>query len=336
MRTNYEYLNDSSFLLDFAKEKNLELFIKIIVLTMQDKPIKEIQGRVLGGNINVDGNSAVRRTGSLSIFIEEKDVSYMEIGGLFSLNKKISIEIGLKNSTSHYKEYPILWFPQGVFAIVNLSSSHSTSGTTIDIQIKDKMVFLNGECGGTLPASAIFDEYEEIDPATGSYVIQKPTIVQIIYELVNHFGGEQLGKIIVSDLDTRIKKVMKWNQSNYLYFYLQENNGNLSANFSLVPYRVKDSKIIQKINKDKEDEENRFKKLNEKDYTTKDWQIEQDKHNKILEDLENLYKEDNYVWAKGKDEPVKQHDDVLDSLRYAIYSDMKLSGSKFNRSKFGI
>ena len=58
----------------------------------------------------------------------------------------------------------------------------------------------------------------------------------------------------------------------------------------------------------------------------------------ILEDNVNQFKSEiyNYVWAKGKDEPVKQHDDVLDSLRYAIYSDMKLSGSKFNRSKFGI
>ena len=30
----------------------------------------------------------------------------------------------------------------------------------------------------------------------------------------------------------------------------------------------------------------------------------------------------NYVWAKGKDEPIKQNDDVLDSLRYAIYTDI--------------
>ena len=58
----------------------------------------------------------------------------------------------------------------------------------------------------------------------------------------------------------------------------------------------------------------------------------------ILEDNVNIFKTEiyNYVWAKGKDEPIKQHDDVLDSLRYAIYSDMKLSGNKFNRSKFGI
>ena len=58
----------------------------------------------------------------------------------------------------------------------------------------------------------------------------------------------------------------------------------------------------------------------------------------ILEDNVNIFKTEiyNYVWAKGKDEPIKSSDDVLDSLRYAIYSDMKLSGSTFNRSKYGI
>ena len=44
----------------------------------------------------------------------------------------------------------------------------------------------------------------------------------------------------------------------------------------------------------------------------------------------------NYVWKTGKDEPMKVNDDVLDSLRYAIYSDMKLTGNKFNRNKYGI
>ena len=44
----------------------------------------------------------------------------------------------------------------------------------------------------------------------------------------------------------------------------------------------------------------------------------------------------NYVWKDGKDEPVKTNDDVLDSLRYAIYSDMKLIGKTFNRNIYGI
>ena len=94
--------------------------------------------------------------------------------------------------------------------------SHSTGGSSISVTLKDKMCLLNGECGGTIPASTQFDEYETLDE-NGEWVIEKPVIVQIIRELVNHFGGEQLSKIIISDLDTRIKKVMKWTGSTPLY-----------------------------------------------------------------------------------------------------------------------
>lgn len=55
---------------------------------------------------------------------------------------------------------------------------------------------------------------------------------------------------------------------------------------------------------------------------------------KVVRFRQEIY---NYVWAKsGKDEPIKLYDDVLDSIRYAIYSDMELGGKKFNRSKYGI
>jgi len=58
----------------------------------------------------------------------------------------------------------------------------------------------------------------------------------------------------------------------------------------------------------------------------------------ILEDNVDIFKKEiyNYVWKTGKDEPVKTNDDVLDSLRYAIYTDKKLSGKQFDRKLFGI
>ena len=58
----------------------------------------------------------------------------------------------------------------------------------------------------------------------------------------------------------------------------------------------------------------------------------------IVEDNVNRNKDEiyNYVWKDGKDEPVKVNDDVLDSLRYAIYTDMKLTGQMFDRNKYGI
>ena len=228
----YPYLKDSNFLFDFFRQKNLEQTVKITVLNFAEKPLKEIQGKVLNGNINIDGNSSVRRTANLSIFIDEFDASYMEVGGLFSLNKKVKIEIGLTNTTESYIDYSTIWFPMGTYVIMEISISRGTNGTDVSLQLKDKMVFLNGECGGTIPATVCLSEYDEIDPTTGDWVIKKPTMIQIIQELVNHFGGEQLGKIIISDLDTRVKKVMKWTKDTPLYVYIKNKNSDAITNAS--------------------------------------------------------------------------------------------------------
>ena len=58
----------------------------------------------------------------------------------------------------------------------------------------------------------------------------------------------------------------------------------------------------------------------------------------ILEDNVTRFKDEiyNYVWQKGKDDPVKQFDDVLDSLRYAIYSESKRNGKMFDRNKYNV
>ena len=82
------------------------------------------------------------------------------------------------------------------------------------------MCLLNGDVGGIIPASTQFDTYETIDE-NGEWVLTRPTIYQIITELVNHFGGEQLSKIIISDVDKRIRQVMKWIGNEPIY-YIEE------------------------------------------------------------------------------------------------------------------
>ena len=112
----------------------------------------------------------------------------MDMNSLISMNKKIYVEIGYKNITSRYKEYPIIWFPLGVYVIISSSIAHSNSDLTISLQLEDKMCLLNGECGGTFPATVVFDQYDTIDE-NGEEIISRPTIYQIIQELVHHFGN---------------------------------------------------------------------------------------------------------------------------------------------------
>lgn len=224
MSKHYPYLQDSSFLKLFDKLKVKEQYVKITILDFLEKPVQAIEGRVLGGSINIDGNSSIRRTCNLSIIASEHENDLTNVDNLLSLNKKVKVEVGFLNMTNQYKDFDIIWYPLGIYVIINPSISHGSDGVTISLQLKDKMCLLNGECGGVIPASTTFNEYETVDE-NGNFFLTYPTIFQIIQELVNHFGGEQLGKIIISDIDTRVKKVMKWVGSSPLYIIKEAEGG---------------------------------------------------------------------------------------------------------------
>lgn len=224
MSKHYPYLQDSSFLKSFDKLKVKEQYVKITILDFLEKPVQAIEGRVLGGSINIDGNSSIRRTCNLSIIASEHENDLTNVDNLLSLNKKVKVEVGFLNTTNQYKDFDVIWYPLGIYVIINPSISHGLDGVTISLQLKDKMCLLNGECGGVIPASTTFNEYETVDE-NGNFFLTYPTIFQIIQELVNHFGGEQLGKIIISDIDTRVKKVMKWVGSSPLYIIKDAEGG---------------------------------------------------------------------------------------------------------------
>lgn len=231
MRENYLYLQDPHFLYRVDTLKLKKQFIKITLLDWNENPIQEIQGFTTSGSISLDGKSAMRRSCNLSAVIPEANLANVtNVNNLFSINKKVFIEVGYENTTGEYQEYPILWYPQGLFIIIGASLSHSSSGVSLSLQLKDKMCLLDGSCGGTIPASTQFDEYETIDE-NGNYIIEKPTIEQIIREGVNHFGGEQLGKILISDIDNRVKMVMRWVGTTPLYLIQEDNNYTMTTNY---------------------------------------------------------------------------------------------------------
>lgn len=218
MTHDFPYLKDSVFLKKFDELKLKEQYVKLIVLTFDEMPIQEIQGKVTGGNLTLDGSSGMRRTGNLSMVADEYENDLTDTKHLLSINKKVEVLIGFVNTTDEYTEYGMIWFPQGTYVIISPNISHNSDGINISLTLHDKMALLNGECGGTLPASVTFNEIEDIDE-DGNIQVTEPTVYQIIQELVNHFGGEQLGKIIISDIDSKIKKVMKWTGSTPLYLY---------------------------------------------------------------------------------------------------------------------
>lgn len=233
MKHNYVYLNDSDFLEKINSDRQQTQYVKITLLDWEENPIEEIQGLTTGGSINLNGDSAVRRTCNLSMYVYKEN--YMRItdpNNMISINKKVFLEVGLKNNTDKYTDYNIIWQPQGIYVITACGTSHSTSGITLNINLQDKMCLLNGTCGGVLPSSIQFDRYDTIDES-GAYVTLRPTIVQIIRELVNHWGNEQLGKIIIKDIDERIKCAMRWIGDTPIYAYNDEGQYHMTTNKSI-------------------------------------------------------------------------------------------------------
>lgn len=241
MEKQYIYSTDDEFLQLINRQRIQDQYVKITLLDWNENPISEIQGLVTGGSESINGSSAVRRTCNLSMFVKDDMYSITDVNNLISINKKIFLEVGIENRTNQYLDEKIIWFPQGTFVVNSANSSHSSSGTTISLQLKDKMCTLNGECGGTIPASTQFDEWETIDDK-GNILLSKPVVSQIIRESVNHFGGEQLSKIIISDIDDRIKSVMKWVGNTPIYMVSNNGNYNLTTNYN----EIKDMEATQK------------------------------------------------------------------------------------------
>ena len=227
MKKHYPYLSDIQFLDKLYDQHNKTIYTRITVLDWWERPIEEVQGKITSASISENGDSSVRRTASLNVKIIDKDELYGNINSLFSINKKIFIETGLKNNLRHiyplYKDYDTIWFPFGVFVIQNYSVTHDLTGISISLTLNDKMALLNGNAGGTIPASTNFDSYDTLGP-DGDLHTEKIKINQIIPELVNHFGGEDLNNIVVNDIPNRIKMVQRWLSANPLYLYSSLSN----------------------------------------------------------------------------------------------------------------
>lgn len=229
MRRYYPYLLDQSFenangelekrafLKTIDDLLNQKQYVRITLLTWNEEPLKEIQGEITSGTLTKDGSSSVRSTCQLSLSVDSGSYDVDNTDMDFAINKKIFLELGVKNDTDGWSEYPVLWFPQGVFFIASFSWTSSTSSVvTMNLTLKDKMCGLDGTCGGKFPAAVILDEMDTQN-ASGQYVTEKVLVYDIIQELVNHYGGEPLDNIVIEDVPKRVKQVVKWMGSNPLY-----------------------------------------------------------------------------------------------------------------------
>lgn len=188
-------LLDKDFLKELDEFRHHDVYARITALSQGELPLEQIEGKVTGGSVNIDGSSAVRRTCNLSMIAQDVNINDFYWG----LHNKFKLEIGLKNIIN--ENYPdIIWFPQGLFVINSFNTSLSTSGFNISISGKDKMCLLNGEVGGQLPASVDFGVEEFVDKEKMITTKTKVPIKKIIKEMLHAYALEPYHNIIINDL----------------------------------------------------------------------------------------------------------------------------------------
>jgi hypothetical protein len=98
---------DKDFLYELNQYRHKEIYARIISLNYSEDPLETIEGKITGGSINIDGNSAVRRTCSISMIAKDVNIhSYY-----WNETNKFKLEIGVKNPFDKYqRDYPIIWF----------------------------------------------------------------------------------------------------------------------------------------------------------------------------------------------------------------------------------
>ena len=119
--------------------------------------IDELQGIATGGSINVDGNSAVRRTSSFTL-TPTKQITDISEKSLVWLNKNVEVILKVNNET----------FYMGNFLYQSANTTYDATTNTLSIELSDWMTSLdgtiNGQVGGALTTT--IPAYKE-DPDTG-------------------------------------------------------------------------------------------------------------------------------------------------------------------------
>lgn len=190
-----DYLLDKDFLKKVDNYYQREVYAKVISLDFNENSIAEITGNVTQGTINVNGDSAVRRTCNLTLVTSSIQVNEVD----WSLHTKFKLLIGLKNFVDD-KYDDILWFKQGTYVITSFNSQLNQSGYTISIQGKDKMCLLNGDIGGNLFAAHDFGKIETKHD-DGTSTLDNIPIYDIIREALHVYALEPYSNIVINDLE---------------------------------------------------------------------------------------------------------------------------------------
>ena len=128
---------------DITKDKRLHLQnyrnldVRIEVLDSNNNVLDTIEGIVNGGSISINGSSAIRRTGSISMILTDKVVP--KSGGLIWITNKIRIYIGIRDNASLRDDYTRYCI--GTFYIDEATASYDKESKELSLNLSDYMAY---------------------------------------------------------------------------------------------------------------------------------------------------------------------------------------------------
>ena len=105
---SYSYLNDSSFLKEFDKQKIKEQYIKITALDFRSEmELEDVEGKVISGNLNLS-DGAVRRNGNLTMIADDITIDLKNLNSIrrITLYEMFKSELDLLNKRDKNGKLP--------------------------------------------------------------------------------------------------------------------------------------------------------------------------------------------------------------------------------------
>jgi hypothetical protein len=212
-------LLNQNFLKQLYNETHRVTYIKITSFAFSGAPMETLEGVVTGGSINLDRKSAVRRSLSVTM-VANIDQFNIISRAQWSLETKIKVWIGLKNTIDIVNYPEIVYFPMGEYYLTSFNSNITNTSVTISLSGKDKMSLLNGDMGGTFTALTTDLGMCNILDDRGRLVnTEKRTIKQIIVDLVHTFGREPYHNITINDIENNGMELLEYNGTEPLYIF---------------------------------------------------------------------------------------------------------------------
>lgn len=184
--------------------------------------LRDIEGRVTDGTVSLDGNSPVRRSCALTMVVDKNITRGQErISDMITINKKVKIQIGLKNTTLYKDMGDYIWFNLGVYVLTDVTYMHDLDNATINISALDKMCLWSGDVAGELQQTTDLMSFNQ---KVGDEIeTQYLTYYEMIHRLVTVFGEQNPGKVLINDVDKEIRRVIQKTSPGLMYFSKKDN-----------------------------------------------------------------------------------------------------------------